>query len=48
MLVEVDRKRLVFEVKAYDEAGEIGSGTHERFIIENEKFMKRAEGKKQN
>ena len=47
-LLEVDRKRLVFEVKAYDEAGEIGSGTHERFIIENEKFMKRAEGKKQN
>lgn len=42
-LVEVDRKRLVFEVKAYDAAGVIGEGTHERFIIDNEKFMARAE-----
>lgn len=45
-LVEVDRKRLVFEVKAYDAAGVIGEGTHERFIIDNEKFMGKAEGKK--
>lgn len=44
-LVEVDRKRLVFEVKAYDAAGVIGEGTHERFIIDNEKFMAKAEGK---
>lgn len=45
-LVEVDRKRLVFEVKAYDAAGIIGEGTHERFIIDNQKFMGKAEGKK--
>lgn len=45
-LVEVDRKRLVFAVKAFDGAGLIGEGTHERFIITNEKFMERAEGKK--
>jgi len=38
-LVEVDRRRLEFEVKAYDEAGLIGEGTHQRFIIDNEKFM---------
>ena len=43
-LVEVDRKRLVFEVKAYDAAGVIGEGTHERFIIDNERFL--AEAKK--
>jgi predicted thioesterase len=42
-LVEVDRRRLVFEVKAYDEAGPIGEGTHERFIIENEKFFRKAQ-----
>lgn len=47
-LVEVDRKRLVFEVKAYDEAGLIGEGTHERFIIDNDRFLSRAEGKKEN
>lgn len=45
-LVEVDRKRLIFEVKAYDAAGVIGEGIHERFIIDNEKFMAKAEAKK--
>ena len=44
-LVEVDRKRLVFEVVAYDEVGEIGRGTHERFIIEREKFQEKANQK---
>lgn len=38
-LIEIDRKRLVFEVAAYDEDKKIGEGTHERFIIENEKFL---------
>lgn len=45
-LTEVDRKRLVFEVKAYDAAGLIGEGIHERFIIENERFLSRAENKR--
>ena len=40
-LIEVDRKRLVFEVIAYDEEAEIGRGSHERFIIDVEKFMKK-------
>lgn len=44
-LVEVDRKRLVFEVKAFDEAGLIGEGTHERFIIDSEKFFAKAQSK---
>jgi len=38
-LVEIDRKRLVFKVDAYDEDKKIGEGTHERFIIEEAKFM---------
>lgn len=38
-LIEIDRKRLVFIVNAYDEDGEIGSGKHERFIIDLKKFM---------
>ena len=38
-LTEVDRRRLVFHVTCYDEAGVIGEGTHERFIIGNEKFL---------
>ena len=38
-LTEVDRRRLVFNVKAYDEVGLIGEGTHERFVIDTAKFM---------
>lgn len=45
-LIEVDRKRLVFEVKAFDEVGLIGEGIHERFIIDNKKFMERTLNKK--
>ena len=45
-LTEVDCRRLVYTVTAYDEAGLIGSGTHERFIIQNEKFMAKTESKK--
>ncbi len=41
-LIEIDRKRLVFQVKAMDEKEEVGSGIHERFIIETEKFVAKA------
>lgn len=44
-LVEVDRKRLVFEVRTFDEAGLVGEGTHERFIIDNKKFMNKVTNK---
>ena len=38
-LAEVDRRRLVFDVLAEDEKGEIGRGRHERFIIDTARFM---------
>lgn len=44
-LVEIDRKRLVFKVEAFDERGMIGEGTHERFVIDNEKFQEKANNK---
>ncbi|MGC2874096.1 thioesterase family protein [Ihubacter sp. rT4E-8] len=44
-LVEVDGRKLVFKVAAYDEAGLIGEGLHERFIVKNEKFQAKAEAK---
>ena len=47
-LIEIDRKRLVFSLKVSDGVDIIGDGTHERFIISNEKFMSRAESKKTN
>ena len=40
-LLEVDRRRLVFRVSAYDERGLIGEGTHERFIIDKERFLEK-------
>ena len=45
-LKEVDGKRLVFDVTAYDEAGPIGKGSHERFNINVEKFLANCEAKK--
>lgn len=44
-LVEIDRRRLVFKVAAYDEKGLIGEGMHERFIIDIEKFQAKADAR---
>ena len=41
-VTEVDGKRLVLKVSAYDEKGLIGQGTHERFIIAGERFLSKA------
>ena len=38
-LIEVDRRRLVFQVEAYDEKQKIGEGIHERFIVNLERFL---------
>ena len=46
-LVEVDRRKLVFTVKIYDEKEKVADGRHERFIIDNAKFLSKAEGKLQ-
>ena len=46
-LVEVERRRLVFTVKAFDECGPIGEGRHERFIIDSAKFQAKIDAKKQ-
>lgn len=45
-LTEIDGRRLVFEVRAFDECGQIGQGRHERFIIKKERFLQKTEGKK--
>lgn len=46
-LIEIDRRRLVFSVKVYDDKELLGEGTHERFIIDNAKFIARLDIKKQ-
>ena len=40
-LVEIDRRRLVFKVEAYDEQQKIGEGFHERFIVHLERFLQK-------
>ena len=42
----VDRKKITLSVKAYDETGPIGGGVHERFVIDTDRFLSRAEAKK--
>ncbi len=38
-LVEVDRLRLVFSVKGFENETLIGEGVHERFVVDSAKFM---------
>ena len=38
-ITEVDGKRLVLTVAAFDERGPIGRGTHERFIVTDQRFL---------
>ncbi len=44
-LVEVDRRRLVFEVEAHDGVDLIARGRHERFVIDKAKFDAKMSGK---
>lgn len=44
-LTEVDRKKLTFEIEAYDEKELIGTAVHERFIIDEAKFISKVNDK---
>jgi len=44
-LTEIDGKRLVLKVEAFDEVEKIGEGTHQRYIVELNKFKVRAREK---
>lgn len=46
-LVEVDGRRLLFHVEASDDAGVIGEGSHERFVVDLDRFMRKAEARGQ-
>ena len=45
-VTEYDGRKICFDVEAYDEAGLIGKGTHERFTIEIDKFMQKTAQRK--
>jgi predicted thioesterase len=44
-LVRLDKRTLHFKVSARDEKEEIGDGSHERVVVNVERFSKRIEGK---
>ena len=44
-LVAVEGRKLTFKVSLHDEKGPVGGGTHERFVIHNDKFAAKAEAK---
>ena len=44
-LLEIDGRRLVFAVVAYDDTEKIGEGRHERFIITDDRFLDRVKAK---
>ncbi|MBR6352906.1 MAG: thioesterase family protein [Oscillospiraceae bacterium] len=46
-LTEIDRRRLVFTVRAFAGGELIGEGRHERFIVDSERFLQKALAKKQ-
>ena len=45
-LLEIDGKRLVFKIEAFDDNEKIGSGTHDRYIIYTQKFIRKSEAKR--
>lgn len=44
-LAELDRRKCVFEVEAFDDKERITTGRHERFVVDREKFVARLKDK---
>ena len=45
-VIEVEGRKVTFSVMAFDEKGLIGEGRHERFVVTDEKFMKKCADKR--
>lgn len=44
-LVQIDGRKLIFKILAWDEVEQIGEATHERFLIDESKFLSRVMAK---
>ena len=44
-LLEVDGRRLTFRVEAFDPVDKIGDGRHERFVVDRDRLVARAQAK---
>ena len=42
----MDRRKISFTVRAFDGAGQIGGGTHERFLVDAARFTAKAQDRK--
>ena len=40
-LIEIDRRRLKFQVRIFDDVEQVGDVTHERFVIDVDKYTER-------
>jgi predicted thioesterase len=47
-LVEVEGRRLVFKIQAWDEVELIGEANHDRFVVEESRFVEKVAGKTSN
>ena len=45
VLTQTDGRKYCFDVEAYDSAGLIAKGTHERFSVKSERFMEKTNQK---
>lgn len=45
-VMAVDGRKVTFSVRAFDDREEIGSGQHERFAVQSEKFLAKAMAKR--
>ena len=44
-LVAMDRRKLMFKVKVYDDVEQVGEAEHERFVIDEDKYIDRLKKK---
>ena len=44
-LVAIDRRRLTFKVKVYDDAEQVGEADHDRFVIDLDKYYEKLQKK---
>ncbi len=46
IVTAVEGRKITFELKAYDTIGEIGSGTHQRAVVEADRFLGKAQARR--
>ena len=44
-LIAMDRRKLMFKVKVYDDVEQVGEAEHERFVIDEDKYIERLKKK---